>query len=470
MKKLIAFVGLALLGNSAMAQSGSFPLEINGGYINFTENSEFRDTYYVGGATGINFTDNAGIRGYYWKALDEGSITDMDKLEIYGAETKVKAPISRHFKPYLVVGGGLMKPYGNYMGKNNMVVTKDKFFGNAGAGVDLSFINFLSVTGYVRSMVSEFTQLNSVDNLDQKIDASWNYGASINFNIGRTGIQRSNKQETASQNVTFPSSHTTTERYVENNTIEKEEKTLFSNNRYEQEKEDLKAMEAEMKAMEAEMQLENEMIEFEKNQRIIELEERVDFLEEQVNRAAEKEALKREIQEELMFNRKFSSTMNGNSHSGRRVQIERPTLPKVESKVQTKEIRIESKTSDEDRKRILAQIDRLSEQISQLEKHAETNAKPIIVEKEVKVEAPAKKEIVVQVENQSDKVVEVTPTTKTVVSTTEEVSTEKNLLQQELDMLKAEKRAIESKKGLFKKSKLRKINEQIAILETAINR
>lgn len=466
MKKLIAFVGLALLGNSAMAQSGSFPLEVNGGYIDFTENSEFRDTYYIGGATGINFTDNAGVRGYYWKALDEGSFTDLDKLEIYGAETKVKAPISRHFKPYLVVGGGLIKPYGNYVGRNKKVVTNDKFFGNAGAGIDLSFINFLSVTAYARTMVSEFTQLNTVDDLDQKIDASWNYGASINFNIGRKGIQRSNKKETSSHDVTFPSSsHTTTERYVENNTIEKEENTLFSNNRYEQEQADLQVMEAEMKAMEAELQLEKEMIEFEKEQRIIELEERVNFLEDQHRRAKEKEELKREIQKELMFDRKFASTMNGNQYPEKRRSA--TYYPEVESKVQTKEIRVETKTSDEDRKRILSQIDRLSEQISQLEKQAESNAQPIIIQKEVEVQSPVKKEIVVEVENESSKVVTIEEP-KEVVTATEEVSTQTKLLQQELDMLYAEKRAVESKKGLFKKSKLKKINEQIAILEAAI--
>lgn len=484
MKKLIAFVGLALLGNSAMAQSGSFPLEVNGGYIDFTENSEFRDTYYVGAATGINFTDNAGIRGYYWKALDDGSFTDLDKLEIYGAETKVKAPITRHFKPYLVVGGGIMKPYGNYMGKNNQIVTKDKFFGNAGAGIDLSFINFLSVTAYARTMISEFSQLNNVDNIvDQKIDASWNYGASINFNIGRKGIQRSNK--TSASEVTFPSSHTT-ERYVEQNntitTIEKEEPVLFSkSNRYEAEQEERNALEAEMEAMKAEIQLEKEMIEFEKDQRIAELENRVEFLEDQHQRSIQKEELKREIQEELMFDRKFSSTMMQNRNYGvAQNTANQFSQPKIEPKVQTREIRIESKTSDEDKKRILAQIDQLSNQIAQLEKQSEQNAQPIIIEKEVEVKAPVKKELIVSVEsatgdvNTVEKEVVVTEkaTTKEVEvveeQTSNEISTQQKLLQQELDMLKTERKIIESKKGLFKKSKLRKINEEIAILETAI--
>lgn len=478
MKKLIAFVGLALLGNSAMAQSGSFPLEVNGGYIDFTENSEFRDTYYVGAATGINFTDNAGIRGYYWKALDDGSFTDLDKLEIYGAETKVKAPITRHFKPYLVVGGGIMKPYGNYIGKNNTVVTNDKFFGNAGAGIDLSFINFLSVTAYARTMVSEFSQLNNVDNIiDQKIDASWNYGASINFNIGRKGIQRSNK--TSTSEVTFPSSQTT-EKYIEHNntvtTIEKEEATLFPNrNRYELEQEERNAREA----MKAEIQLKKEMIEFEKDQRISELEERIDFLEDQHQRAIEKEELKREIQEELMFDRKFSSTMMQNRHYGVEKNAPNyPIQPRIESKVQTREIRIESKASNEDKKRILAQIDRLSNQISQLEKQSElNNSQPIIIEKEVEVKTPVNKEIVVQVETEKDEartIEEDSTASKEIVTIKEQaekdISTQHKLLQQELDMLKAERKLIESKNGLFKKSKLKRINEEIAILETAMSK
>lgn len=184
MKNILMIAAAALFSSVALAQDASFPLELNGGYIDFNEDSNFRDTWYVGGSTGLNFTENAGIRGYYWHALDDGQIDEFDKLEIYGVETKVKAPLTEAVKPYLVVGGGVFKPYGNYEGENALLPAQNKFFGSAGAGLDLSFINFLSVTGYARALVSEFDQLNDVGEEDNNISASWNYGASINLRIG----------------------------------------------------------------------------------------------------------------------------------------------------------------------------------------------------------------------------------------------------------------------------------------------
>lgn len=184
MKKIFTMAAAVFLGTSALAQTPSFPLEFNGGYIDFNDDSNFKDAYYYGGSTGFNFTENAGLRGYYWKALQDGKIKEGDQLEIYGVETKVKAPITSFFKPYLVVGGGLLKPYGDYTGKDGEIITDDKFFGSAGAGLDLSFIEFLSVTGYARAMVSEFDQLNSVGQEGSDISASWNYGGSINFRLG----------------------------------------------------------------------------------------------------------------------------------------------------------------------------------------------------------------------------------------------------------------------------------------------
>ena len=183
---------LSLFAVSAFAQDNdaSFPIELNGGYIDFNDDGNFRDTWYAGAASGFNFSENAGIRGYYWKAIADDAQKDnngrdfFDNLEIYGAETIVKAPITDYFRPYLITGGGLMKPYGNYEGENGLVENDSKFFGTAGAGLDLSFINFLSVTGYARAMVMNFEQLNDVGEQNTNITTSWNYGGSINFRIG----------------------------------------------------------------------------------------------------------------------------------------------------------------------------------------------------------------------------------------------------------------------------------------------
>lgn len=247
------FTGL-LFVFCAYSQDASFPLEANGGFIDFTDDSNFKDTWYVGGSTGFNFTENAGLRGYYWKALDDGDISEMDQLEIYGIETKVKVPITQFAKPYLVVGGGLLKPYGDYTGDDDLPYNADKFFGSAGAGLDLSFINFLSVTGYARAMVSEFSQLDDFDENNTDIDASWNYGASINFRIG----DRKNGKFISKADVPIP------------------------------------------EAKEKEIVVEEDEIEsYDKDKRIEELEERLQKLEEKIEREEELEKLRKEIREEI---------------------------------------------------------------------------------------------------------------------------------------------------------------------------
>ena len=263
MKKLITFTVCAFLGLTAMGQDASFPLELNGGYIDFNDDANLRDTWYVGGATGFNFTENAGLRGYYWRALDDGQISEWDNLEIYGVETTVKAPITESIKPYIVVGGGLFKPFGEYVPEDpTLGDVDDKFFGSAGAGLDLSFINFLSVTGYARAMVSEFDQLNTVDQGDNEISTSWNYGASINFRIGDKKNPFKVRQDERESNVPMP-------------TPEEQKATMEK---------------------ESEEQIES----YEQDKRIQELEERIQKLEEKQQREEEMEKLRREIREELI--------------------------------------------------------------------------------------------------------------------------------------------------------------------------
>lgn len=270
--KYIGIFFLLFFSTNIFCQDGSFPLEINAGYIEFNDDANFNNTWYVGGSSGFNFTENAGIRGYYWRAMDNGDFTeDLDNLEIYGLESIVKIPITTSVKPYLVAGGGLLKPFGVYIGEDGEVYNQDKFFGSAGAGLDLSFINFLSVTGYVRSMIMSFSQLDNFDENNTNIEASWNYGGTINFRIG----DRKNGKFISRANVPIPSAK---------DTIKLEEK-------------------------------DNQVENYDRNKRIDELEQGIENLEEKLDREEEMKQLRKEIHEEIMkdYNLESNNSMNSST-------------------------------------------------------------------------------------------------------------------------------------------------------------
>jgi len=175
----------AYLDNFSGGLSGlSIPVEPTVMKINFHEDLNLRDTWMAGGSAGLNLGPLVGVRGFYWRALEDGSATKFESLSMYGGEARFKLNEGKGFTPWLTIGGGEINPSDEYVGRNDVTNIEDKPFAMAGIGVDLPFNKFVKATGFARSILTSADEVADVVSADD-IKNSWSYGVSLNFILGR---------------------------------------------------------------------------------------------------------------------------------------------------------------------------------------------------------------------------------------------------------------------------------------------
>jgi len=179
------------------AQNGlSIPLEPTLGKIDFDSDINLRDTWYAGASTGFGIGENAGVRVFYWKALENGELTtETDNLSIYGAESRFKVNIA-NLQPYISIGGGKIDVGDKYFGVDSIANAQDRVFGLAGAGLDIRIIRGLNLTGYVKDFITS----NATDSSSTFYN-NWSYGGSINLVIGDKKKQRTSSPELGEMGV-----------------------------------------------------------------------------------------------------------------------------------------------------------------------------------------------------------------------------------------------------------------------------
>jgi len=187
----------AYLSNFSGGFSGlSIPVEPTVMKIDFHEDLNLRDTWMAGGSAGINIGPLVGFRGFYWRALEEGSATKFDGLTMYGGEARFKLNEGKGFTPWLTLGGGEINISDDYVGRNDAINIEDKPFAMAGLGVDLPFNKYVKATGFARTILTSADEVANVVNTDD-ITNSWSYGVSLNFILGK----KANSVKKAQQNI-----------------------------------------------------------------------------------------------------------------------------------------------------------------------------------------------------------------------------------------------------------------------------
>lgn len=176
----------AYLDNFSSGFSGlSIPLEPMVAKVNFHENLPFKDAWFAGGATGFNFGPYVGIRGFYWRAMEEGNFGTFDKLAMYGGEGKFKLSFGSGLTPYLTVGGGQIDVIRGYEEANGIGRDLDDTpFVTGGLGLDLPFSKYFKLTGFAKSILTSSSDPENIAAPDQ-LNASWMYGASMNLVFGK---------------------------------------------------------------------------------------------------------------------------------------------------------------------------------------------------------------------------------------------------------------------------------------------
>lgn len=165
----------------------SLRIEPFSGQLSFSEALDFRKDQRMSGVfAGLNFGPYVGLRGFYWRGLEDGGfLFDFDRLQAYGGEMRFRFADTASLTPYLAFGGGYLDVLSGYEGRNG-AVPEDKPFLTGGAGVLLPLGESLLISGGVRALMASN---EGVDNVSDPGDVhtNWMYTLGVTFAFGGQG-------------------------------------------------------------------------------------------------------------------------------------------------------------------------------------------------------------------------------------------------------------------------------------------
>ena len=157
-------------------------LEPSVNYINFSDKSNFKDTYLLGGYFGLDFNQFTGVRVFYLQANENEQIsTRFDKLAMYGAEFRARLNDGNGVTPYLILGGGYLNTSSSYVGVNNGPAEGQEF-AQAGLGMNIPLGKNLLITGGARGIITSGEDVQNLGNPDQlQTHIMYNAGLKLTF-------------------------------------------------------------------------------------------------------------------------------------------------------------------------------------------------------------------------------------------------------------------------------------------------
>ncbi|TXE09083.1 outer membrane beta-barrel protein [Gelidibacter salicanalis] len=166
-------------------------LEPGGAYVNFDNDSNLSDSYFLGGKIGFDLNQYVGIRGFYYQATkDEKISTDWDDLAMYGGEFIAKLNVSRGLVPYLTVGGGYLNAYkGSYIGKDQLTGASSGYFAKGGLGLNVPVGRNVEIYGDASMLFTSDRANNDLENTiaPSELKQHTMYTAGIRFQLGKRG-------------------------------------------------------------------------------------------------------------------------------------------------------------------------------------------------------------------------------------------------------------------------------------------
>jgi hypothetical protein len=178
------------------------------GHIGFNKALGFPESQnLIGINAGFGFGPFIGIRGFYWRGLEEGNGTKFDKIQLYGGEINLKLNSGEGAIPFFVVGIGRLDVLDGY--RNGPAgPAKDQTFAIAGGGLNFNISRSVRLQGAVRSLLVSSSGTDVTN--PSSIYGSPMYSLGINFAIGggadrpdivRTEVMTRNLDEQAAAHV-----------------------------------------------------------------------------------------------------------------------------------------------------------------------------------------------------------------------------------------------------------------------------
>lgn len=176
-------------------------LSPGGAYVNFHDDSPYRNAYFLGGTLGFDLSDLVGFRGFYYQATNDEKLSfDFDKMAMYGGEFVGRLNFPRGIVPFLTIGAGYLNVEDGYNGKSYLGQTntgldtmftmnaESAYFAKGGLGLNIPLGKYFEVFGSANLMYTvednntELTDLRSPDELRQHTM----YNAGLRIKVGRS--------------------------------------------------------------------------------------------------------------------------------------------------------------------------------------------------------------------------------------------------------------------------------------------
>jgi hypothetical protein len=164
-------------------------IEPVGAFINFDNDTNLRDSYFLGGKAGFDFNQYVGLRGYYYQATRNEQIsTDWDEMAMYGGDFIAKLNVSRGLVPYINVGGGYLNVNSNsYIGKDGLTGARSGYFAKGGLGLTVPLSRNLEAFGDASLMYTSDRDSDDLQNTlaPDELRMHTMYSVGIRFQIGK---------------------------------------------------------------------------------------------------------------------------------------------------------------------------------------------------------------------------------------------------------------------------------------------
>lgn len=170
-------------------RGAKFVLEPGMAYLNFNDNSLFRDTYLLGGSAGVDFGQYIGLRGFYYQGVKNPNKLELNfgkELELYGGNVLARLNVSRGVTPYLTLGAGYLNVKNSYVDTQGGNDAKSGWFALGGAGLEVPLHRTLALYGQANVMLNEQDNkaLSTITN-PSDVKTNWMFQAGLRFNIGK---------------------------------------------------------------------------------------------------------------------------------------------------------------------------------------------------------------------------------------------------------------------------------------------
>lgn len=171
---------------------GGFKLifEPSGAYLNFDNDTNLADSYFLGGKVGFDLNNYIGVRGYYYQATKDEQISfDWDKMAMYGGDFIAKLNVSRGLVPYISVGGGYLNVNQNsYKGRDGLTASPSGYFAKGGLGLNVPLGKNLEVFGDANLLYTSGRNANDLQNIisPDELKQHTMYTVGVRFQLGKT--------------------------------------------------------------------------------------------------------------------------------------------------------------------------------------------------------------------------------------------------------------------------------------------